>query len=82
MKRKIINSLLIAILLMSLFTITGCGNNKTDSSNNESNVSNNESKEISEGFKFIYDINKISDEWWNSVNEEWNIEDYYVRTNK
>lgn len=82
MKRKIINSLLIAILLMSLFTITGCGNNKTDSSNNESNVSNNESKETSEGFKFIYDINKISDEWWNSVNKEWSIEDYYVRTNK
>ena len=82
MKRKIINSLLIAILLMSLFTITGCGNDKTDSSNNESNVSNNESKETSESFKFIYDINKISDEWWNSVNKQWSIGDYYVRTNK
>ena len=81
MKKRITNFLLIIILLTSLLTVTGCGNNKTDSSNNESNVSNNESKETSEGFKFIYDINKISDEWWNAVNTDRSVGDIKL-TNK
>lgn len=85
-KYLIIIIALVAVLLVGIGAVLLIGNkhNKTGTINSNNNAdsnisSNNKSEIMSEDFKFILDMSKLTDDWWNSINKEWETFEY---TNK
>lgn len=78
----IIASVIILLVGIGAVLLVNNTNNKTgeiDSTESSNISSNNKTENMSEDFKFILDMSKLTDEWWNSINKEWETFEY---TNK
>lgn len=77
-KYLIIIIALVAVLLVGIGAVLLVSNKDHkkglidgNSSSNSNISSNNESEIMSDDFKFILDMSELTNEWWNSINKEW-----------
>lgn len=73
MNKKIIIISIIVAILVGIGVVVLVKNTNTDESNtNISQNKKNQENEVKDGkFSFIYNYNDLTEEWWNTLNDEW-----------
>ena len=79
MKKKILIIVLVVIIVIAILigaivivnNVTNTGNNENSASINSNNSEGENSQVASSEFSFIFDFYELSEEWWNTPNEDW-----------